>query len=134
MFTGLVLLDGGFPEQAGEALPRLDALVTPAVPETPHPGRRQYWSRRRLAHGRRGLAPGGAGRCGRIPASPEGPRPAQRVAVDPGGRPSAADAAVRRPEWMAAYTAYSMLGQPAVKRFMAGVGAAQGPVACTRWT
>ena len=32
MFTGLVLLNGGFPERAGEALPRLDALVTPAVP------------------------------------------------------------------------------------------------------
>lgn len=126
MFTGLVLLNGGFPERAGEALPRLDALVAPAVPEL----------RRRvvtfletddasLTDAAASLLTG-ASRCGRVSGVPKDLDLLNALLWIPEAGHQRSDAAVRRPEWTVAYSAYANSRDAAVKRFIAGIGAAQG--------
>ncbi|RYF57177.1 MAG: hypothetical protein EOO27_16290 [Comamonadaceae bacterium] len=119
-------MDGGFPERAGEALPRLDALVLSAVRELQarivtfletDDGALTAAAASLLA---------GAGRCGRIPTSPKDIDLLNALLWVPEPNHQRPDAAARRPEWLDAYRAYVDVRQAAVKRFIAGIGAAQG--------
>ena len=126
MFTGLVLLNGGFPERAGEALPRLDAFVAPGVPEL----RRRVVTLLEaddasLTDAAASLL-AGAGRSGRISAAPKELDLLNALLWLPAPGHQRSDAAVRRSEWMVAYTAYANARDAAVKCFIAGIGAAQG--------
>ncbi len=110
MFTGLVLLDGGFPERAGEALPRLDALVTPAVPELR--GRivavlEADDASLRTQRPRSWQGPAGADG---FPAAPKDVDLLNALLWIPEAGHQRADAAARRPEWTDAYTAYANAG------------------------
>lgn len=127
MFTGLVLLNGGFPEQAGEALPRLDALVTPAVPKLRGRIVDVLEADDEALTEAAATLLSGAGRCGRILGTPKDLDLLSALLwVPEAGQDLRSDAATRRPEWNAAYTAYANARVPAVKGFMARIGAAQG--------
>lgn len=126
MFTGLLLLKEGFPERAGESLPRLDALVTPAVP------RLRGRVVEVLEAGDVSLTDAaasllaGAGRCGQAPRAPRDLDLLNALLWMPEAGHQRSDAAERRPEWMAAYTACANAREPAVKAFIARIGVAQG--------
>ena len=125
MFTGLVLLNAGMPERAGEALPRLDALVAPAVDEL----RRRIIDVLEIDDDSMTDAAAsllsGAARCGRVPDAPKDVDLLNALLwADTNHQRT--DAAVRRPDWMAAYQSYVTARTAVVDRFMAGVGAAQG--------
>lgn len=125
MFSGLVLLEAGYPERAGEALPRLDALVAPAVDEL----------RKRtlavletddasLVEAAASLL-SGAARCGMIPRAPKDIELLNAL-LWADTTHARTDAAIRRPDWMTSYSNYVAARVPVVDRFLAGVGAAQG--------
>lgn len=125
MFSGLVLLNARFPERAGEALPRLDALVAPAVDEL----------RQRivgfleiddvsLTEAAASLL-SGAAYCGRVPSAPKDVDLLNALFWADTDHVRA-DAAVRRPDWMAAYSNYVNARVAVVERLLAGIGAAQG--------
>lgn len=126
MFTGLVLLNGGFPDRAGEALPRLDALVTLAVPKLRGRVVEALGADDASLTDAAASLLAGAGRCGRIPGTPKDLDLLNALLWTPEGDHHRSDAAVRLPEWTVAYTAYANAREPAVQRFMAGIGAAQG--------
>jgi len=127
MFSGLVLLGAGFPDRAGEALPRLDALVGPAVDEL----------RKRVLEvlevddasliDAAAFLLAGAVRCGRFSNNPN---PADVELLNAllwaDTDHARTDTAARRPEWTNAYQAYVAARVGVIDRFIAGVGAAQG--------
>lgn len=125
MFCGLVLLRAGFPERAGEALPRLDALAESAVAET----RKRVVAE--LAIGDASLVDAaasllrGAAACGHLP-----PKAKELYLVNAvlwsGSGHQRSDVGARAQQWMDAYTAYVAERAAVVDRFLAGVGAAQG--------
>ncbi|MBA3430093.1 MAG: ATP-binding protein [Actinobacteria bacterium] len=125
MFSGLMLLNAGFPERAGEALPRLDALVAPAVEQV----RQRVIAvleidDNSLTDAAASLL-SGAARCGMVP---EAPNDVDLLNALLWAEPSLvrADATVRREDWIAAYQNYVNARVAVVDRFLAGVGAAQG--------
>lgn len=125
MFRGLVLLRAGFPERAGEALPRLDAVAESAVVET----RKRVLAE--LAVDDASLIDAaasllrGAAASGRLPAKAKDLDLVNAVLwSEPGHqRP---DAGGRAPQWAAAYAIYLAARATVVDRFLAGIGAAQG--------
>lgn len=123
-FKGLVLIDAGFPERAGEALPRLEALVMPSVGE----------AKKRivdelaidddsLVHAAVSLIRGAAA-CGALPAKPKEIDYVNaclwRETKD------REDAAVRSPAWLSAHHDYVSERGVVVDRFVSGIGASQG--------
>jgi len=120
-----VLLREGFPERAGEALPRLDALAESAVAET----RKRVVAE--LAVDGASLVDAaasllrGAAVCGRLPAKAKDLDLVNAVLWSEPGH-IRLDAGARMPEWTAAHAAYVAARAAAVDRFLAGVGAAQG--------
>ncbi|GAB3446571.1 hypothetical protein GCM10027517_28990 [Phycicoccus ginsengisoli] len=125
MFSGLVLLNAGMPERAGEALPRLDALVAPAVDEL----RERVVNVLEIDDASLTEAAAsllaGAARCGRVPDAPKDVDLLNAILWADTSQ-DRADAAVRRPEWMIAYQNYVNSRVVVVDRLLAGVSAAQG--------
>jgi hypothetical protein len=125
MFSGLVLLAAGFPERAGEALPRLDALVTPAVDEL----RRRIIGHQEIDDASLTEAAAsllsGAARCGMVPDAPKDVDLLNAMLWADTSQVRA-DAAVRRPDWMTVYSSYVNARVAVVERFVSGSGAAQG--------
>lgn len=123
-FKGLVLIKEGFPRRAGDALPRLDGIVTECL------GVAKDRIMTELEVGDDRLVAGaaslirGAASCGLLP---DRPKDLDYVNAclwhDPRPRP---DADSRSPEWLAAYNDYLTDRAQAVQRFAYGVGAAQG--------
>ena len=134
MFTGLVLLNGGFPEQAGEALPRLDALVTPAVPKLRSRIVEVLEADDASLTDAAASLLAGAGRCGRILGAPKDLDLLNALLWIPEAGHQRSDAATRRSEWTVAYTAYANAREPAVKGFMAGSAPRRARVPSTPWT
>ncbi|WP_020388783.1 protein DpdH [Kribbella catacumbae] len=125
MFSGLVLLNARFPERAGEALPRLDALVAPAVDELRQRivGVLEIDDASLIEAAASLLS--GAAYCGRVPSAPKDVDLLNALLWSDTSHVRA-DAAVRRPDWMAAYSNYVNARVAVVERFLAGSGAAQG--------
>lgn len=125
MFSGLVLLNAGFPQRAGEALPRLDVLVAPAVDEL----RRRVMGFLEIDDASLTEAAAsllsGAALCGRVPTAPKD-LDLLNALLWADTSHIRTDAAVRRPDWMAAYSSYVDARVAVVERFLAGSGAAQG--------
>jgi len=125
MLRGLVYIGSGFPQLAGEALPRLDALVDGSIVE----------ARERIVGvlavddaaltDAAGSLLRGAAACGQLPAKPKDLDLINAVLWrnDSKGR---IDASVRSPEWMDAYEKYVVARDAPIDRLLAGVGAAQG--------
>jgi hypothetical protein len=126
MFRGLVLLRAGRPELAGEALPRLDALAEGAVEAT----RQRILAALEvddasLVAAAAVLLRGAAAANGRWWKRPTDLDLVNAVLwSDPTyERP---DLNGRTREWADAYTRYVAVRDEAVKRFLGGIGAAQG--------
>jgi hypothetical protein len=125
MLRGLVYIGAGLPQLAGEALPRLDALVDGSVVE----------ARDRivqvLAVDDASLIEAaasllrGAAACGQFPAKSNDLDLINAVLWRNDGK-GRLDASVRSPEWMDAFEKYVVARDAAVDRLLAGVGAAQG--------
>jgi hypothetical protein len=123
-FKGLVLIREGHPARAGDALARLDALVSGNVDEA----KRRILAE--LAVDDASLVQAaaslirGAAACGVLPARPRDIDYVNACLWRGGSdRP---DAAARTPAWMAAYADYVAARDTAVDRLMCGIGAAQG--------
>jgi hypothetical protein len=121
---GLALIRGGHPARAGDALARLDALVSDSVEEA----KRRIVAELALDDASLVQAAAslikGAAACGMLPAKPK------EIAYvnaclwrEQIQRP---DAAARAPEWVSAYQDYIGARTKAVDQLMAGMGAAQG--------
>lgn len=125
MFSGLVLLNAGFPERAGEALPRLDALVGPAA----HELRQRIVGVLEIDDASlteaAALLLSGAAQCGKVPDAPKEVDLLNALLWADTSHVRA-DAAIRRHEWMVAYSSYVNARVAIVERFLAGSGAAQG--------
>ena len=125
MLRGLVYIDKGFSQLAGEALPRLNALVDASMHE----------ARARIVEvlavddvaltGAASSLLRGAAACGQVMAKPKDLDLINAVLwrSEQKGR---ADASVRSPEWMDAFEKYVAARDATVEHLLAGVGAAQG--------
>lgn len=125
MFRGLVYIKEGYPQRAGDALPRLDAIVSACVDEA----KRRI--RSVLAVDDESLVAAaaslirGAGACGALPAKPKD-LDFVNACLWRDTTGARADAAARMPEWLAAYHDYTIAREKVVERLLGGVGAAQG--------
>lgn len=125
MLRGLVYIGSGFPQLAGEALPRLDALVDGSIDE----------ARERIVGvlavddaaltDAAGSLLRGAAACGQLPAKPKDLDLISAV-LWRDDRKGRIDASARSPEWMVAFEKYVVARDAAIDRLLAGVGAAQG--------
>ncbi|WP_335335648.1 protein DpdH [Mycolicibacterium neoaurum] len=125
MFKGLVLIKAGHWQRAGEALPRLDAVVGAHVDEA----KRRILSYlavtdEKLTQASASLIRGAAA-CGQLPAKAKDLDYVNAALwQDPSGqRP---DSAARSPAWNTAYHAYVAERGAVVAYLLRGVGAAQG--------
>ena len=121
---GLALIRGGHPARAGDALARLDALVSGSV------GEAKQRILAELAIDDASLVQvaasliKGAAACGVLPARPKEIDYVNACLWrEASERP---DAAARAPEWVTAYRDYLAVRGKAVDLLMAGIGAAQG--------
>lgn len=125
MFRGLVYIKAGYPQRAGDALPRLDAIVSERVDEA----RRRILAASNvddasLVAGAASLIRGAAA-CGVIPAKPKD-LDYVNACLWRDATSGRADASARAPEWLAAYQDYVAAREKAVERLLSGAGAAQG--------
>ncbi|EGD43976.1 hypothetical protein NBCG_01564 [Nocardioidaceae bacterium Broad-1] len=126
LFQGLVLIKEGFPERAGDALARLDTIVSPRVGEA----ERRIISVSALDDeslvGAAASLLRGAIASGQLVSS----RPKAVELVNAClWRPESMtreDAASRHPEWLAKYGEYLASRTEPIKRLLSGIGAAQG--------
>ncbi len=121
---GLVLIRGGHPARGGDALARLDSLVSGSVDGA----KRRIVAELAFDDASLNQAAAslirGAAACGVLPAKPKEIDYVNACLWrDMTARP---DAAARATEWIAAYQDYVAARGKAVDQFMAGVGAAQG--------
>lgn len=125
MFKGLVLIKAGHWQRAGEALPRLDAVVGGHVDET----KRRILSYlavtdEELTQASASLIRGAAA-CGQLPAKAKDLDYINAALwQDPSGQRS--DSAARAPIWQTAYHSYVAERGAVVAYLLRGVGAAQG--------
>lgn len=126
MFRGLVLLRAGRPELAGEALPRLDALAEGALEAT----RERVLATLEVDDSSMAAAAAVLLRGAAVADGRWWKRPSDLDLVnavlwsDPSQtRP---DFTARTREWADAYARYVTVRDEAVKRFLSGIGAAQG--------
>lgn len=123
-FKGLILLKEGFPRRAGDALPRLDSIVTEGLDVAKH----RIIAELKVDDDSLVAAAAslirGAAACGVLPGKP---RDIEYVNACLWQEPSArSDRDSRTPEWLAAYQEYVSARAQAVQRFTYGIGAAQG--------
>lgn len=123
-FKGLVLLKAGYESRAGNALPRVDAVVTPRVSEA----KRRILQHLDVADDALAAAAAslvrGAGACGVLP-----PKPTELELISAclwRSTTPRSDAASRAPEWLDAYSAYVATRGEVVDRLLDALGAAQG--------
>ncbi|MFW6600442.1 protein DpdH [Propionibacteriaceae bacterium Y2011] len=121
---GLVLIRDGHPARAGDALARLDSLVSGSVDAAKHRIVDELAFDDASLIQAAGSLIKGAAACGALPAKPKDVDYVNACLWrDMTARP---DAAARAPEWIAAYQDYVAARGKAVDQFMAGIGAAQG--------
>lgn len=122
-FKGLVLMMDGFPERAGDALPRLDGLVAPAV----YAAKERILAELRVSEaelvGATASLLRGALACGIVPPKSDLDRVSMSLWRDTAPR---ADVDSRSAEWASAYQAYVASRAAVIERALGGVGAAQG--------
>ncbi|UQX87636.1 hypothetical protein M6D93_15195 [Jatrophihabitans telluris] len=125
MLRGLVFIGAGLPQLAGEALPRLDALVDGCIDHA----RARIVAVLEIDDDSLTDAAGsllrGAAACGQLPAKPSDIDLINAVLWRDDGK-GRIDASARSPEWMDAYTKYVAARGDAIDRLLTGVGAAQG--------
>jgi hypothetical protein len=122
-FKGLVLAKAGFPERAGDALPRVDALVAQGVDEAKARIIKELGvSDDDLVHVAASLIRGAVA-CG---VFPERPTDSDYVAACLWQDSARRSDRSRLPEWDAAYEAYVSVRGKVVERLLEAVGAAQG--------
>lgn len=121
---GLALIRGGHPSRAGDALARLDALVSGSVEEAKQRILAELAiDDASLVRAAASLIKGAAA-CGVLPAKPKEIDYVNACLWrETSERP---DAAARAPEWVSAYRDYLAARGRAVDQLMAGIGAAQG--------
>jgi hypothetical protein len=125
MFRGLVYIEAGHWQRAGDALPRLDAVVSGYVGEA----KRRILSV--LAVDDASLVQAtallirGAAACGQLPLKAKD-LDYVNAALWQDAAGQRADAAARAPGWLTAYQSYVAERGAAVARLLRGVGAAQG--------
>jgi hypothetical protein len=125
MLRGLIYIGAGYPQLAGEALPRLDALVDGSIVE----------ARERIVQvlevddvslvEAAGSLLRGAAACGQLPAKSNELDLINAVLWRNDGK-GRLDLSVRSSEWMDAFEKYVVARDTAVDSLLAGVGAAQG--------
>lgn len=126
LFHGLLLIKNGHSQDAGPALARLDALVTPAVPAAHEAIMKAYEASDAVIVNTATSLLVGAACCGQLPASPKNTDLLNAVLWAPDSSAERADAASRTPAWLAAHQAYVKTRPAIIKQFVARVGAAQG--------
>ncbi len=122
-FKGLVMLTEGFPERAGDALPRLDGLVAPAV----HAAKARIIAELRVSEtdlvGATASLIRGALSCGVVQPKSDLDFVAASLWRDTARR---TDAGSRSAEWANAYQAYVASRSAVIERLLGGIGTAQG--------
>jgi hypothetical protein len=125
MLRGLVYISAGLPHLAGEALPRLDALVDGSiVAARDRVVQLLAVDDASLVEAAASLLRGAAA-CGQFPAKSNDLELINTVLWRDDGK-GRLDASLRAPEWMDAFTKYVVAREAVVDRLVAGVGAAQG--------
>lgn len=123
-FKGLVMLMAGFPERAGDALPRVDGLVSPVVPVAKQRILAELQVTDAELVGATASLIRGAMACGVVPQKPSD---LDYVSAclwrDASQR---ADSDSRSLEWTRAHQEYVAARGQVIDRLLAGVGAAQG--------
>ena len=123
-FKGLVLFKGGHPERAGDALPRLDALVSLSVDEAKRRIETELGvDDESIVQAAASLIRGAAA-CGVLPQKPKEIDYVNACLWR--GVGERVDATARAPEWLGAYREYAAARRGPVERLLAGTGAAQG--------
>ena len=126
LFRGLLLIKDGHSQDAGPALARLDALVTPAVPAAHEAIMKEYEASDAVIVDTATSLLVGAACCGQLPASPKKTDLLSAVLWAPDVGAGRDDAASRTSAWLSAYQAYVNSRPAVIKNFVARVGPAQG--------
>jgi len=126
LFRGLLLIKDGHSQDAGPALARLDALVTPAVPAAHEAIMKEYEAGDAVIVDTATSLLVGAACCGQLPASPKNTDLLSAVLWAPDVGAGRDDAASRTSAWLSAYQAYVNSRPAVIKNFVARVGPAQG--------